>query len=125
MATGVNVTAYWLSKQLIAFVTENVWNTFAYFVMYYCLVCPLTTFGDYFWLYFMSGWFGSGFGLLLGQYLEINQAVIFAFIFPLLLGTFYGGAQPNLKNMQDWQKSNLTLFHSAGGLPSLPPYTRR
>jgi len=109
MATGVNVTAYWLSKQLIAFVTENVWNTFAYFVMYYCLVCPLTTFGDYFWLYFMSGWFGSGFGLLLGQYLEINQAVIFAFIFPLLLGTFYGGAQPNLANMQDWQKA-ISLF---------------
>merc|ERR1719499_453978 len=109
MHSGVNITAYWISKQLIAFVVENVWNTFAYFIMYYALVMPLTRFGDYIWLYMMSGWFGSGFGLLLGQYLEINQAVIFAFIFPLLLGTFYGGAQPNLADMQDWQKA-ISLF---------------
>merc|ERR1712190_524438 len=52
----------------------------------------------------MGGWFGSGLGMFLGQYYEINQAVIVAFIIPLLLGTFYGGASPNLADMQPWQE---------------------
>ena len=55
MKSGTSVTAYWFSKQILSFFVDNVYNVFAYFIMYWSLVMPLTPFGNYYWLFMVCG----------------------------------------------------------------------
>lgn len=53
--------------------------------MYINMTIPLSAYGT--WpLFLLCAWWGTGLGLLLGQLLDLNIAVIIAFILPLLLG---------------------------------------
>ena len=57
---------------------------------------PLFAFRNSLWLFYMNAWFGSGFGMLLGQIFPFNISIVIAFIVPIVMGMNFSGAFPTL-----------------------------
>jgi len=64
-------------------------------------------------------WFGTGLGMLLGQFFSYNLAISIGVIWCILEGVFFSGSNPHLHNLADWQLFLSHLSWARYGIESL------